>query len=175
MKKFIFVIVLVLLICDAYAQHDSLKIDLNNRNSGHGFVYRSAKNKALVIINDKVILNHQVITLIDPEDILDVKVLNGAAATKSFGTDGKSGAIIILLKPKIKLLDLNKILKKFGINKNNRQLELYINDEKVAVRPNFFAHKNWISYIEVVDGPTEKVSAKRYLKLVAKERTGVKL
>jgi hypothetical protein len=162
MKRFLFTTTLTLIIFNVYAQIGPSRV--NRRET-----------KALVVINDKKITQPLVLKLIDPEDIEDVKVFNSGDSMKKYGEDGKNGSIVLTLKRKAKMLTLNQAFKKFRISKNNRALELYLNEEKILFRDSFLASKDWISNIELMDGPTKNIAEEKYLRIVVVNRPGRKL
>ena len=60
---------------------------------------RSVLNEPLYIL-DGVVINSKQLSIINPNDIQDIKVLKDAQTTSSYGNKGKNGVIIITTKKK---------------------------------------------------------------------------
>ncbi|KQW97474.1 TonB-dependent receptor plug domain-containing protein [Flavobacterium sp. Root420] len=60
---------------------------------------RSVLNEPLYIL-DGVVINSKQLSIINPNDIQDIKVLKDAQATSPYGSQGRNGIIIITTKKK---------------------------------------------------------------------------
>ena len=100
----------------------------------------------LFIINGKPNTDKNFLNAIAPNDIENLEVLKEASATARYGARAASGAILITLKSKLKLLSYAQLLKKFKVKKGDRQYVAYINNEPITTNE-FYAAEHWIKEI----------------------------
>lgn len=85
--------------------------------------------------------------LLLPQDIENVSILKDAGATALYGSRAAYGVIIVALKPSVKLLSYDKLLKKFRVKKSDRQYVAYIDNQPIQNTSEFYASPSWIKEI----------------------------
>ncbi len=103
----------------------------------------------LRIVNGKVVNYDNFLKLLLPEDIKDINILNGVNASALYGSRAANGAIVISLKPSVKLLSFDKLLKKFRVKKSDRQYVAYIDNRPIQNTSEFYASPTWIKEIKL--------------------------
>lgn len=107
---------------------------------------RAVTPEVLFIINGKLTTDKNFMNAVAPNDIENLQILKGAGATAIYGARAASGAILITLKPKLKLLSYAQLLKRFKVKKSDRQYVAYINNEPITTNE-FYAAEHWIKEI----------------------------
>ena len=85
--------------------------------------------------------------LLLPKDIEKIEVLQSAAATALYGIRASNGVILLTLKPDLKLLSYNQLLKNFKVKKADRQYIPYIENKPIDNLSEFYASATWIKEI----------------------------
>ncbi len=101
----------------------------------------------IYVVNGKILKYDDFLKLIIPQDIELMTILKPASASSLYGSRAASGAFAITLKPKVKLLPYDKLLKKFRVKKIDRQYVPYIDNQPIQNTSEFYASTTWIKEI----------------------------
>lgn len=117
-----------------------------------GFSYsQSPKESPLFVINgDSSCFKCY---LLNPKTIESVVVLKKHEGIQKYGNAAENGVIEIQLKPHTKLIDLNKLRKKYWLKRNITFRDLYIDDEKIESNlwPFLKIDKSMVSSVTILD------------------------
>lgn len=126
---------------------------------------RQSLPKVLIVINDRPLVDQQIQTLVDKNDVIDISILNGVNAEAKYGLAGKNGALSIFVKPKLKFIGLAQLLTKFKIEPKDQLLDVYVNNEKIMFTSAFFVASKWVKSVKVVHAPNSESNASHYIVL----------
>ena len=101
----------------------------------------------LYVVNGRVVEEKSFQKLLLPQDIENVSILKDAGAAALYGSRAAYGAILVTLKPSVKLLSYDKLLKKFRVKKGDRQYVAYIDNQPIQNTSEFYASPSWIKEI----------------------------
>jgi len=122
----------------------------------------------LYVINGMKTLNHQSLATLNIKDVEKIEVIKADKATAIYDTAAANGAILIEVKGKYKPVSLEKILRKNKINKEDYNLPIFLNNDRLLNRENLFLINDRISSVKLMNKATDKIMDERYILILIK-------
>ena len=87
--------------------------------------------------------------VLDPKEIKSIEVLKDSTALSKYGDAAKFGAIIIYPKPRVKFLRIDKILTKYKLSDEDKELRICINKAIIRNPQMILIEQSQIESVEV--------------------------